>query len=37
MGVSPMCTTGVPPVNAGPGWPCDAWAGHPCYGSGQSC
>jgi type II secretory pathway component PulK len=31
MGVSPMCITGVPPVTAGPRWPCDSWAGCPCY------
>ncbi len=26
-----MSITGVPPVKAGPGWPCDSWAGRPCY------
>jgi hypothetical protein len=39
MGVSPMCITGISPVEAGPkpalseakGWPCDSWAGRPCY------
>jgi hypothetical protein len=31
MGILPMCITGVSPVKAGPGWPCDSWAGRPCY------
>jgi len=32
MGGTPMSITGVPPVRTGPGWPCDSWAGRPCYG-----
>ena len=31
MGILPMSTTGVPPVKTGPRWPCDSWAGRPCY------
>jgi hypothetical protein len=26
VGILPMCITGVPPVEAEPGWPCDSWA-----------
>jgi hypothetical protein len=35
MGILPMSSTGVSPVAAGPGpgWPCDSWAGRPCYES----
>lgn len=31
MGILPMSITGVSPVQAGPRWPCDSWAGCPCY------